>query len=100
MLPQLVEDQVAKTVSALLPDMMQRLANWQAGGGIGPIPVPSMVCSNSGIAAALVTDAPTPALLVTPAANTAVASADVMLTPPSMIEQPGIIIMHPYSQTR
>src|SRR3954471_7831542 len=36
MLPQLVEDQVAKTMNALLPDMMQSLANWQARGGIGP----------------------------------------------------------------
>src|SRR3954463_11954051 len=69
MLPQLVEDQVAKTVSALLPDMMQRLGTWQAGGGIGPIPIPSMVGSNSGFAAALVTNAPTAALLVTPTAT-------------------------------
>ena len=51
MLPRLVEDQVAKTMNTLLPDMMQSLTNWQARGGIGPIPVPSMVGSNSGIAA-------------------------------------------------
>ena len=100
MLPQLVEDQVAKTVSALLLDMMQRLETWQAGGGIGPIPVPSMVGSNSGIAAALVTDAPTPALLVIPAANTAAAPADVMLTPPATIEQPGHNNNAPDSQNR
>src|SRR4051812_29327474 len=96
MLAQLVEDQVAKTMNALLPDMMQSLANWQARGGIGPIPVPSMVGSNSGIAAAAPTPAvleaspaPTPVVLVTPAANTTVAPVDVMLTPPSTIEQPG-----------
>src|SRR4051812_11887062 len=100
MLPQLVEDQVAKTVNTLLPDMMQSLANWQARGGIGPIPVPSMVGSNSGIAAAPVTNAPTPALLVTPDANTAAAPADVMLTPPATIEQPGHNNNAPDSQNR
>src|SRR4051812_47208097 len=96
MLPQLVEDQVAKTMNALLPDMMQSLANWQARGGIGPIPVPSMVGSNSSIAAAAPTPvvleaspAPTPVVLVTPATNTAAAPVDVMLTPPATIEQPG-----------
>src|SRR4051812_3164967 len=86
MLPQLVEDQVAKTMNALLPNMMQSLANWQSCGGIGPIPVPSMVGSNSGITAAPVTNAPTPALLDTPADNTAAAPVDVMLTPPATIE--------------
>ena len=63
MLLQLVEDQVAKRMNALLPDMMQSLANWQARGGIGPVPVPSMVGSNLGIAAA----APTPVVLEAPA---------------------------------
>src|SRR3954469_24311031 len=58
MLLQLVEDQVAKTMNALLPDMMQSIANWQACGGIGPILVPSMVGSNSGIAVAT----PTPSV--------------------------------------
>ena len=100
MLPRLVEDQVPKMMNALLPNMMQSLADWQAHGGIGPIPVPSMVGSNSGIAAALVTDAPTPALLVTPAANTAAAPADVMLTPPATIEQPGHNNNAPDSQNR
>jgi hypothetical protein len=96
MLPQLVQDEVAKTMNALLPDMMQSLANWQARGGQGPIPVPSMVGSNSGPAApavptpaVVVAPAPTPGVLVTPAANTAAATPDVMVTPPATIEQPG-----------
>src|ERR1041384_6261133 len=54
LLPQLVQDEVAKTMSALLPDMVQSLANWQACGGQGPIPVPSMVGSKSVTAAAAV----------------------------------------------
>src|SRR4051812_4775793 len=72
MLPQLVQDEVAKTVNALLPDMMQSLANWQARGEKGPIPVPSMVGRNSGPAvpaapppAVVVDPAPTPGILVT-----------------------------------
>ena len=88
LIPQLVQDEVAKTMDALLPDMMQRLANWQAAGGQGPLPIPSMVGSNSGTNAVPVTNAPTPAVLVTPAANTA-AAPDVMKTPPATIEQPG-----------
>src|ERR1041384_999856 len=48
MLPQLVQDEVAKTMSVLLPNMMQSLANWQAGGRQGPLPILSMVGSNSG----------------------------------------------------
>src|ERR1041385_7297016 len=96
MLPQLFQDEVAKTMNALLPDKMQSLANWQARGGQGPIPVPSMVGSNSGPAApvvltpaVVVAPAPTPGVLVTPAANTAAALPDVMVTPPATIEQPG-----------
>src|ERR1041385_8281147 len=56
---QLVQDDMAKTMMALLPDMMQSLANWQARGGQGPILVPSMVGSNSGTAVAV----PNPAVL-------------------------------------
>src|SRR4051812_29129254 len=96
MLPQLVQDEVAKTMNALLPDMRQSLANWQVCGEQGPIPVPSMVGSNSGTAAPAVltpavveAPAPTPGILVTPAANTKAAAPDVMVTPPAMIEQPG-----------
>src|ERR1041385_2258472 len=77
MLPQLFQDELAKTMNALLPDMMQSLANWQARGGQGPIPVPSMVVSNSGTAAPVVpttalvvAPAPTPGILVNPSANT------------------------------
>ena len=33
MIPQLVQNEVVKTMTALLPDMMQSLANWNAGGG-------------------------------------------------------------------
>src|SRR4051812_32835401 len=53
-----------------------------------------MVDSNSGTVVAvwtpavLVAPAPTPALLVTPSANTA-AAPDVMVTPPATIEQSG-----------
>src|ERR1041385_2098395 len=80
MLLQLLQDEVAKTMSALLPDMMHSLANWQACGGQGPIPVPSMVGSNSGKAAAAVpARAPTPAPAPTPAANTATPAEDVMV---------------------
>src|ERR1041385_1586542 len=96
MFPQLVQDEVVKTMNALLPDMMQSLANWKARGGEEPIPVPSMVGSNSGTAAPavptpalLVAPAPTPGVLVTPAANSAAATPDVMVTPPATIEQPG-----------
>src|SRR3954462_10729479 len=66
MLPQLVKDEVAKTMTALLPNMMQSLENCQAGGGQAPSPIPSMVGSNSGITVVPVTNAATPALLVTP----------------------------------
>ena len=76
--------------------MMQSLENWQARGGQGPIPVPSMVGSNTGTAAPVVptpalvvAPAPTPGILVTPAANTAAATLDVMVTPPATIKQPG-----------
>jgi hypothetical protein len=102
LIPQLVQDEVAKTMQALLPCMMQRLANWQAAGGQGPLPIPSMVGSNSGTNAVPVTNAPTPAVLVTPAVNTAAApdvtvtpavntaaAPDVTVTPPATIEQPG-----------
>src|ERR1041385_2212430 len=55
-----------------------------------------MVGSNSGAVAravpppaVVVAPAPTPSVLVTPAANTAAATPDVMVTPPATIEQLG-----------
>ena len=83
-IPQIVQDEVAKTMTSLLPTLLESLGNWHAGGRQGPCPIPSMVSSHSGTNAAPVTNVP--AVLVTPAAITA-AAPDVV-TPQATIAQP------------
>jgi hypothetical protein len=46
-MPQLVQDEVAKTITALLPTMMQSISTWIEGGRQGPFPMPSLGASNS-----------------------------------------------------
>ena len=72
-IPQLVDDQVQKTVTALIPSLIQGLGEWNARGRQGPPPLPNMTGSN------LTNQAPV--LQLTPPANTAAQVA--LVTPPA-----------------
>ena len=46
-IPQIVKTQVAEGFQALLPSLLEGLGEWNAGGRVGPPPIPSIVSSNS-----------------------------------------------------
>lgn len=81
-IPQMVQDEVGKVLTSLLPTLMARLDEWNKGGREGPLPVPSMTGSNSHNAPVLVS--PEAAVLVTPPAGShMVMVPDVFVTPPA-----------------
>ena len=50
-IPQIVQDNLAITLTSFLPTLVESIANWSAGGRQGPCPIPSMVSSHSNNAA-------------------------------------------------
>ena len=50
-IPQIVQDNLAITLTSILPTLVESIANWSAGGRQGLCPIPSMVRSHSNNAA-------------------------------------------------
>ena len=89
-IPQIVQDDVAITLKSFLPTLVESIANWSAGGRVGPCLIPSMVSSHSNNAA------PTNQanyVFVTPPASTA--APQVLVTPPAITAAPEYILVPP-----
>jgi hypothetical protein len=79
---QKVDDKLAQWMTAILPDIVAGIARWMDGGRQGPLPVPSMVGSNSNNVA--------PAVLVTPQPTTM--APQVLVTPPPTNAGPQVVV--------
>ena len=89
-IPQIVQDNLAITLTSFLPTLVESIANWSAGGRVGPCPIPSMVSSHSNNAA------PTNQanyVFVTPPASTA--APQVLVTPPAITAAPEYMLVPP-----
>src|SRR4051812_21874981 len=61
-----VEQQVGRTITAIVPTLIQGITSWIAGGQQGPPPIPSFTASNSQNAMAGPLGSPAEAALVSP----------------------------------
>ena len=94
-IPQIVQDNLAITLTSFLPTLVESIANWSAGGRVGPCPIPSMVSSHSNNAA------PTNQanyVFVTPPASTA--APQVLVTPPAITAAPEYMLVPPLPLSR
>ena len=95
-IPQIVQDNLAITLTSILPTLVESIANWSVGGRQGPCPIPSMVSSQSNNAAPAIpmnyvfvtppTRMAAPEALVTPPASTA--APEALVTPPAITAAP------------
>ena len=89
-IPQIVQDNLAITLTSFLPTLVESIANWSAGGRVGPCPIPSMVSSHSNNAAPM---NQANYVFVTPPASTAV--PQVLVTPPAITAAPEYMLVPP-----
>src|SRR4051812_9781620 len=84
---QIVQDNLAITLTSILPTLVESIANWSAGGRQGPCPIPSMVSRHSNNAA------PTNQanyVFVNPPASTM--ASEVLVTPPAITVAPDMLV--------
>ena len=88
-IPQIVQDNLAITLTSFLPTLVESIANWSAGGRVGSCPIPSMVSHSNNAAPTNQANY----VFVTPPASTA--APQVLVTPPAITAAPEYMLVPP-----